>query len=94
MNYVQSKRGPSLADLLANIPQKLPEIIITGPINSVMRNEGRSYALDVARSAGAEIRDPKVVEKIIGGLTVTASVQPSSYAQGIVDVINVLRGES
>ena len=74
----------------ANPP--LPELVITGPINRVMELEGRNYALDVVRSLGASIRNPPVVANTIRNLTMTAAAQPSSYASGIKQVIDVLKG--
>lgn len=69
----------------------LPELVITGPINRVMELEGKRYALDVVRSLGSSIRNPLVVASTIRNLTLTAIDQPSSYASGIKQVIDVLK---
>lgn len=69
----------------------LPHLVITGPINRVMEQEGRRYALDVVKSLGASIRNPLVVANTIRNLTMTAAAQPSSYASGIKQVIDVLK---
>ena len=69
----------------------LPELILTGPINRVMELEGRRYALDVVRSLGSSIRNPLVVASTIHNLTLTAAGQPSSYASGIKQVLDVLK---
>jgi len=69
----------------------LPELILTGPINRVMELEGRRYALDVVRSLGSSIRNPLVVVITIHNLTLTAAGQPSSYASGIKQVLDVLK---
>jgi len=79
-----------LPPILANPP--LPEIVITGPINRVMELEGKRYAVDVVQSAGADIRRPQVVEKIIRNLTTYAAQQPSSVASGVKIVIDLLKG--
>lgn len=78
-----------LPPILVNPP--LPEIIITGPINRVMELEGKRYAVDVVQSAGADIRRPQVVEKIIRNLTIYAAQQPSSVASGVKIVIDLLK---
>lgn len=87
----QSAHQPAPVQVLANPP--LPEIIIAGPINRVMELEGKRYAVDVVQSAGADIRRPQVVEKIIRNLTIYAAQQPSSVAQGIMSVIDLLRAD-
>jgi len=69
----------------------LPALVITGPINRVMELEGKRYALDVVRSLGSSIRNPLVVVNAIRNLTLTAVDQPSSYASGIKQVIDVLK---
>lgn len=79
------------AKVLANPP--LPEIIITGPINQVMFREGRQYAIEVAQSAGSDLRKPVIVAKIIRNLTITAVEQPASRAAGIKTVIDLLRAD-
>ena len=80
-----------LPPILANPP--LPEIIITGPINRVMELEGKRYAVDVVQSAGADIRQPQVVEKIIRNLTTYAVQQPPSVASGVKIVIDLLKAD-
>lgn len=72
----------------------LPQIEITGPINRVMEIEGRSYALEVVRSFGASLLRPDIAAKAIANLTRTAAVQPSSYASGIKQVIDLLQVEA
>ena len=67
------------------------ELVITGPINRVMEQEGRSYAVDVVRALGASIRNPLVVASTIRNLTMTAAGQPSSHASGIKQVIDLLK---
>ena len=67
------------------------ELVITGPINRVMEQEGKRYALDVMRSVGASIRNPQVVASTIRNLTTTALGQPSSHASGIKQVIDALK---
>ncbi|WP_258257066.1 hypothetical protein [Pseudomonas chlororaphis] len=69
----------------------LPEIVITGPINRVMELEGKRYAMDVVRAAGADVRKRSEVEKLIRNLTTYAVAQPSSVAKGIKSVIDLLR---
>ncbi|EPJ90992.1 hypothetical protein [Pseudomonas psychrophila] len=69
----------------------LPELVITGPINSVIEQEGKRYALDVVQAFGSSISDPKVAAKAIRDLTTTAVAQPSSYASGIKEIINLLK---
>ncbi|AZD84968.1 hypothetical protein C4K14_2134 [Pseudomonas chlororaphis subsp. aureofaciens] len=73
----------------ANPP--LPEIVISGPINRVMELEGKRYAMDVVRAAGADVRKRSEVEKLIRNLTNYAVAQPSSVAHGIKGVIDLLR---
>ena len=85
----QSAQRPAPVQVLANPP--LPEIIITGPINRVMELEGKRYAVDVVQPAGADIRRPQVVEKIIRNLTTYAAQQPSSVASGVKIVIDLLK---
>lgn len=68
-----------------------PELVITDPINRVMKPEGRSYAVDVVRSLGSSIRNPLVVASTIRNLTMTATGQPSSHASGIKQVIDLLK---
>lgn len=69
----------------------LPDLVITGPINTVMRAEGRRCAVDVVLSAGSTIDNPEVVAKVIHNLTMTAISQPSSCALGMKDVIDALK---
>lgn len=80
-----------LPPVLAN--ESLPDLVITGPINKVMQREGRQFALEAVRDLGTSIRNPVVVEKVIANLTRTAVAQPSSYASGIKQVIDALKGE-
>ncbi|WP_258571604.1 hypothetical protein [Pseudomonas protegens] len=92
LERAREKPAPALLPpILANPP--LPEIIITGPINRVMELEGKRYAVDVVQSAGADIRRPQVVEKIIRNLTTYAVQQPPSVAKGIKTVIDLLRAD-
>ncbi|WP_223265582.1 hypothetical protein [Pseudomonas chlororaphis] len=89
-------RAPAPAPIPELIPpvqagEPLPEIVITGPINEVMVREGRRYAMDVVRAAGADVRKRSEVEKLISTLTNYAVAQPSSVAQGIKTVIDLLR---
>ncbi|WP_181321658.1 hypothetical protein [Pseudomonas protegens] len=49
--------------------------------------------MDVVQSAGADIRRPQVVEKIIRNLTTYAAQQPPSVAKGIKSVIDLLRAD-
>ncbi|QLG96550.1 hypothetical protein HZF02_26720 [Pseudomonas yamanorum] len=76
---------------MANEP--LPALVITGPINRVMELEGKRFALEVVRDLGTSIRNPVVVAAVIANLTRTAVAQPSSYASGIKQVIDALKGE-
>jgi hypothetical protein len=78
--------------IVANEP--LPDLVIIGPINRVMELEGKHYALEVVRSYGANIRRPGIAAKVIHNLTMTAVAQPSSYASGIKQVINLLQVET
>ena len=78
--------------IVANEP--LPDLVITGPINRVMELEGKRYALEVVRSYGANIRRPGIAANVIRNLTMTAVTQPSSYASGIKQVINLLQVET
>jgi len=71
--------------------QPLPQLVISGPINYVMEREGRAFALDVVKSLGSSIRNPLVVANTIRNLTMTATAQPSSYASGIRQVIDLLK---
>lgn len=89
-------RETSLPALIVPVKaaQPLPELVITGPINRVMELEGKSYALDVVRSLGSSIRNPLVVASTIHNLTLTAAGQPSSYAGGIKQVLDVLKVSS
>lgn len=80
-----------LPPVLANEP--LPDLVITGPINQVMQREGKQFALEVVRDLGTSIRNPVVVAAVIANLTRTAAAQPSSYASGIKQVIDALKGE-
>lgn len=90
LDRARETSAPTLiAPIQANPP--LPDLVITGPINRVMELEGRSYALDVVRSFGASIRNPLVVTNTIRNLTMTAAAQPSSYASGIKQVIDLLK---
>lgn len=84
----QTAQQPAPVQVLANPP--LPEIVITGPINQVMFREGRQYAIEVAQSAGSDLRKPGIVAKIIRNLTMTAVEQPASRAAGIKTVIDLL----
>ena len=88
----KSQQSPTFAQILADqLTPPLPEIVITGPINRVMRDEGKRYALDVVRSAGSSIRNPSAAGRIVDNLTRTAAAQPSSYAAGIKEVIDLLK---
>ncbi|VVP56581.1 hypothetical protein [Pseudomonas fluorescens] len=78
--------------IVANEP--LPDLVITGPINRVMELEGKRHALEVVRSYGANIRRPDIAAKAIRNLTMTALAQPSSYASGIKQVIDLLQVET
>lgn len=69
----------------------LPELVITGPINRVMELEGRRYAEEVVKSLGSSIRNPLVVAGTIRNLTLNATAQPSSYASGIKQIIDLLK---
>lgn len=71
--------------------QSLPELVITGPINRVMELEGKRFALEVVQALGSSIRNPSVVKQVIGNLTRTAVAQPSSYASGIKQIIDLLK---
>ena len=71
--------------------EPIPELVITGPINRVMELEGKRYALDVVRAAGSSIRKPEAAAKIVRDLTITAAAQPSSYASGIKQIIDLLK---
>jgi len=75
-------------------PIPLPQIVITGPINRVMELEGKRYALEHVRGLGASIRREPVRTKAIADLTRYAAAQPSSYASGVMIVIEVLKGAS
>ena len=93
LDRARETSAPALiAPTQANSP--LPELVITGPINRVMELEGKRYALDVVQAFGSSIRDPKVAAKAIRDLTTTAVAQPSSYASGIKQIIDVLKGAS
>jgi hypothetical protein len=78
--------------IVANEP--LPDLVITGPINRVMELEGKKHALEVVRDFGAAIRRPDIAAKAIRNLTMTALAQPSSYASGIKQVIDLLKVET
>ncbi|UVE48696.1 hypothetical protein KS461_09900 [Pseudomonas chlororaphis] len=56
-----------------------------------MELEGKRYAMDVVRAAGADVRKRSEVEKLIRNLTTYAVAQPSSVAKGIKSVIDLLR---
>ena len=86
-------RETSLPALIVPIKAELPlpELVITGPINRVMELEGKRYALDVVRSLGVSIRNPLVVASTSRNLTMTAAGQPSSYASGIKQIIDLLK---
>ena len=68
-----------------------PDLVITGPINRVMELEGRRYAEEVVKSLGSSIRNPLVVAGTIRNLTLNATAQPSSYASGIKQIIDLLK---
>lgn len=78
--------------VLANEP--LPNLVITSPINRVMELEGKRYAEEVVKSLGSSIRNPLVVASTIRNLTLNAAAKPSSYASGIKQIIDLLKGAS
>ena len=78
-----------IAPIQANPP--LPDLVITGPINRVMELEGKNFALEVVRDLGPSIRNPKIASQVIANLTRTAVAQPSSYASGIKQIIDLLK---
>lgn len=75
----------------AQVAPPLPELVITGPINRVMELEGKRFALEVVQALGPSIRNPKVASQVIANLTRTAVAQPSSYASGIKQIIDLLK---
>lgn len=81
-----------LPPVLANEP--LPDLVITGPINEVMRRDGRRYALEFVRALGSSVRREPVRTKAIADLTRYAVAQPSSVASGIKQVIDMLKEAS
>lgn len=78
--------------ILANEP--LPELVITGPINEVMRREGKRFALEFVRALGSSVRREPIRTKAIADLTRYAAAQPASVASGVKIVIDVLKGAS
>lgn len=90
LDRTRETSAPALiAPTQANSP--LPDLVITGAINRVMELEGKRYALDVVRAAGSSIRKPEAAAKIVRDLTITAAAQPSSYASGIKQIIDLLK---
>ena len=90
LDRARESAAPALTVPIQAAPP-LPELIITGPINRVMELEGKHYALDVVRAAGSSIRKPEAAAKIVRDLTITAAAQPSSYASGIKQIIDLLK---
>ena len=79
-----------LPPVLANEP--LPELVITGPINRVMQQEGKRWAMEFVQGLGASIRREPVRTKAIADLTRYAAQQPASVASGVKIVIDLLKG--
>ena len=62
-------------------------IVVSGPINQFMVQEGRAWAIDMVDSMRAS-----PVKEVIERLTGAAAGRPGSYAHGIQSVIDVLTG--
>ena len=78
-----------LPTAVANEP--LPELVITGPINSVMELEGKRFAVDFVQGLGPSIRREPTRTKAIADLTRYAAQQPASVASGVKIVIDMLK---
>lgn len=86
----ETKACTDVSQLFGPVP--LPQVVITGPINRVMELEGKRYALEFVRGLGASIRRDPVRTKAIADLIRYAAAQPSSYASGVMIVIDLLKG--
>ncbi|WP_286978239.1 hypothetical protein [Pseudomonas sp.] len=69
----------------------LPELVITGPINKFMYLEGKRYALDEVRAISTN-PNAQQARALVRALTLTAAAKPASYAKGMKEVIDMLKG--
>ena len=97
-----SALGKALAASLPNVPppQTFADVLVqldlndidtSGPINQVMFREGQAFALDMVRSAGRTIADPKLAARLVQNLIRSALGRPPSYALGIKKIIELMQ---
>lgn len=60
------------------------------PINKVMFNEGRRYAVDVVETCKGLVRSAMGRASLVTKLRIASAGRPTSYAKGIGSVIEIL----